>query len=276
MAKGYHHVTRDTRSQICAYKASGWSLRRMAKQLGYSVATISREIERNRGKKGYRLNQADNRATERRHAASTRPHKMTASLIGKIKEKIEIDWSPEQISGRLGKEGIFISHQSIYSFLRVERKAGNFYTKHLRHHGKKYNKKSACKAGRGCIPGRIDISERPKIVELKSRIGDWEGDTIIGAKNQGVVLSMVDRCSKFTLLKSIRTKHASLTLEAMIEKMGTLPHLIHTITFDNGKEFARHKELSEMLYVDCYFARPYHSWERGLRTYQWTCTSVST
>jgi len=100
MAKGYHHVTRDTRSQIYAYKASGWSLRSMAKQLGYSVATISREIGLNSGKKGYRINQADSRATERRHAASTRPHKMTATLVEKIKEKIELDWSPEQISGR--------------------------------------------------------------------------------------------------------------------------------------------------------------------------------
>jgi len=179
MAKGYHHVTRDTRSQICAHKTSGWSLRRIAKQLGYSGATIGREIGRNRGKRGYRFNQADSRATERRHAASARPHKMTVTLVGKIKEKVEMDWSPEQISGRFKKEGIYISHQSIYTFLKAERKAGRFSIKHLRHHGKKYNRRSACKAGRGCIPGRIDISERSKIVDLKSRIGDWEGDTII-------------------------------------------------------------------------------------------------
>ena len=109
MAKGYHHVTRDIRSQICAYKASGWSMRRMAKQLGFDVSSISREIKRNSGKRGYRLNQADIRAIERRKAASTRAYKMSAALIMRIQEKIKIDWSPEQISGRLKKEGFFIS-----------------------------------------------------------------------------------------------------------------------------------------------------------------------
>ena len=263
MAKGYHHVTRDTRSQICAYKASGWSMRRMAKQLGFDISSISREIKRNSGKRGYRLNQADIRAIERRKAASTRAYKMSTALIMRIQEKIKIDWSPEQISGRFKKEGFSISHESIYRMILADKKAGGELYKHLRHHGK-YHKRSSGKAGRGCIPGRVDISERPKIVECKSRIGDWEGDTIIGARNQGTILSLVDRCSKFTQLKSLERKTSSLVFKATVEKMRLLPHPVHTMTFDNGKEFAQHGNIAMALNTLCYFATPYHAWERGL------------
>ena len=263
MAKGYHHVTRDTRSQICAYKASGWSMRRMAKQLGFDISSISREIKRNSGKRGYRLNQADIRAIERRKAASTRAYKMSTALIMRIQEKIKIDWSPEQISGRFKKEGISISHESIYRMIWADKKAGGELYKHLRHRGK-YHKRSSGKAGRGCIPGRVDISERPKIVERKARIGDWEGDTIIGARNQGTILSLVDRCSKFTQLKSLERKTSSLVFKATVEKMRLLPHPIHTMTFDNGKEFAQHGNIAMALNTLCYFATPYHAWERGL------------
>ncbi len=263
MAKGYHHVTRDIRSQICAYKASGWSMRRMAKQLGFDVSSISREIKRNSGKRGYRLNQADIRAIERRKAASTRAYKMNTALIMRIQEKIKIDWSPEQISGRLKKEGFFISHESIYRMIWADKKTGGDLYKHLRHRGK-YHKRSSGKAGRGCIPGRVDISERPKIVERKARIGDWEGDTIIGARNQGTILSLVDRCSKFTQLKSLERKTSSLVFKATVEKMRLLPHRVHTMTFDNGKEFAQHGNIAMALNTLCYFATPYHAWERGL------------
>jgi len=263
MAKGYHHVTRDIRSQIYAYKASGWSMQRMAKKLGVHVSTISREIERNSGKRGYRLNQADSKAVERRSTASMKPHKMTPGMVAKIEEKIKLDWSPEQISGRFKKEGIFISHESIYTMIWADKKSGGELYKHLRHRGK-YHKRSSGKAGRGCIPGRVDISERPKIVERKSRIGDWEGDTIIGAKNQGTILSLVDRCSKFTQLKSIERKNSTLVFKATVEKMSALPHPVHTITFDNGKEFAQHGNIAIALNALCYFATPYHAWERGL------------
>ena len=264
MAKSYHHVTRDIRCQIKALKASGCSLCFIAKQLGFHVSTISREIQRNKGKKGYRINQADRKAKERRSVASQAAKKMTPLLIKRIKAALEKKWSPEQIMIRFKLGGIFINYESIYKFIWADKRAGGTLYKHLRHHGKRYNKRSSGKAGRGCIPGRIDISERPKIVESKSRIGDWEGDTIIGAKQQGALLSVVDRKSKFTFLKSIGYKKSALVLQAMIEKMGSLPHPIHTITFDNGKEFAQHKEISEALKATCYFATPYHSWERGL------------
>lgn len=145
----------------------------------------------------------------------------------------------------------------------ADKKSGGDLYKHLRHRGK-YHKRSSGKAARGCIPGRVDISERSKIVERKSRIGDWEGDTIIGAKNQGAILSLVDRCSKFTQLKSIERKNSSLVFKATVEKMSELPHPVHTITFVNGKEFAQHGNIAIALNVLCYFTTPYHAWERGL------------
>lgn len=147
--------------------------------------------------------------------------------------------------------------------IRKDKEAGGELYKHLRHRGKHYKKRlNGKKAGRGCIPGRIDISERPEIVEKKIRIGDWESDTIIGAKNQGVILSSVDRHSKFVLLRKLRRKHAVGVLEAFDTMMKGL--LVHTITFDNGKEFAGHEKIASMLSASCYFARRYHSWERGL------------
>jgi len=169
---------------------------------------------------------------------------MTAALVAKIQEAIGAKWSPEQIGIRLKEKGIFISHETIYKMIWADKRAGGILYKYLRHHGKRYNKRSSGKAGRGCIPGRIDISERPKIVEEKSRIGDWEGDTIIGAKHQGAIVSYVDRHSKFTLLKKIDRKEVALVLAATLEKTKGLPHKVETINFDNGKEFARHQEIS--------------------------------
>jgi len=189
---------------------------------------------------------------------------MKADLVAEIKEMMLAKWSPQQIVDRLKIKGVFISHETIYKMVWADKRAGGILYKHLRDHGKRYNKRSSGKAGRGCIPGRVDISERPQIVESKSRIGDWEGDTIIGAKHQGAIVSYVDRNSKFTLLKKIERKEAGWVVAATIEKMKDLPHKVETITFDNGKEFARHKEISIVLNAFCYFAKPYHSWERGL------------
>ncbi len=118
---------------------------------------------------------------------------------------------------------------------------------HLRHNGKKYNKRSSGKAGRGCIPNRVDIDERPPVVEDKARIGDWEGDTIIGSNHRGAIVSYVDRCSKFTLLKMLENRTAELVTQATIDKLGqgTLPVL--TITYDNGKEFSEHSKIASEL-----------------------------
>jgi IS30 family transposase len=257
-------VTRDIRCQIYALKSTGSSLRKIARIVGKDVSTISREISRNTGGRGYRFTQADSKAIERRSEASKVPKKLTVDLEKSIRSGLLKDWSPEQISGRLALEDELISYETIYRYVWKDKREGGLLYKHLRHRGKRYNKRGSGKAGRGCIPDRIAIKERPLVVEEKSRIGDWEGDTIIGAKHKGAIVSYVDRHSKYTLLKKVRRKTAEAVTQATVEKMAHLPHSVLTITYDNGKEFSDHKVIAKALNTTCYFATPYHSWERGL------------
>ena len=265
MQKSYHHVTRDIRSQLYALKATGTSLHKIATIVERDVSTISREIKRNTGGRGYRFKQADEMAAERRENASRTPKKLTPTLVAIIEEKILEDWSPDQISGRLKDDDIAsISHEAIYQHIWEDKRTGGILYKHLRHKGKKYNKRSAGTAGRGCIPNRVDITERPQIVEEKARIGDWEGDTVISAVSKTALLTVVDRHSKFTRMKKLGRKTAKNVRSAMKKVMCSLPYPIHTVTYDNGMEFADHQGIATDLNAYCYFAAPYHSWERGL------------
>ena len=158
----------------------------------------------------------------------------------------------------------------IYQHVRVDRRAGGtlylylYLYLHLRRRGKKPNWRGGRHAGRGHIPGRVDIAERPSVVEEKSRIGDWELDTIVGARHRGALVSSVERGSKFTFLERIHGKTASAVTEAVTRRMGPIRDRVHTCTADNGKEFAGHREISAALGAGFYFATPYHSWERGL------------
>lgn len=264
MPKHYNHLARDQRCQIYTLNTMGMSQRQIALQLNISQPTISRELKRNQGNRGYRFQQADILATERRHAASSRPTCMTPENLKIIETKLQEEWSPDQISGRLKLSGVYVSHESIYRYVWEDKKQGGALYKHLRHGGKKYNRRSSGKAGRGCIPNRVDIKERPPIVEKKSRIGDWEGDTIIGAEHKGAILTLVDRKSKYTIMEKLKAKTAKEVLAAIKRRFSELPYKVHTITFDNGKEFSAHERIAKTLNAKCYFATPYHSWERGL------------
>lgn len=269
----YRHLTRDERSQIYALLSNGCSQEEIASQLNRDSATISRELKRNTGGRGYRVKQAQEKADERRSLASTTPNKMKGELLELIEEKLLLDWSPEQISGWLSASDILISHESIYLHVwKNKRQGGTLYT-HLRHAGKKYNKRGSGKAGRGCIPNRVDIEQRPAVVERKERLGDWEGDTVIGAKHKGAILTVVDRKSKFSLFVNLKGKTSEAVNRAIVARFNRLldeyqrfelGQIARTITFDNGKEFSAHEAISEALGADCYFAKPYHSWERGL------------
>jgi IS30 family transposase len=114
------------------------------------------------------------------------------------------------------------------------------------------------------IPNRVDVTDRPAIVETKSRIGDFEGDTIIGANHKGAILSHVDRMSKFTKLVLLPSKESAIVVSACEKALLPIAQFIHTITYDNGKEFAQHADIAKLLDAKCYFTTPYHSWERGL------------
>lgn len=264
MAKGYHHLTQEQRCQIYTLNTMGLSQAAIARQLSITPSTLSRELKRNKGKQCYRYKQAHTFATERRYQASTQVRRMTPKLIARIEKALQKQWSPEQISGRFKTEGILISHESIYLHVWADKQRGGLLYKHLRHAGKKYTKRSSGKAGRGHIPHRIDIKDRPAIVETKSRRGDWEGDLIIGGEHKGALLTHVDRKSKFTKIAKLPNKTAKAVLVGIKKSLSPLAQFVLSITYDNGMEFAGHLDISKMLQSQCFFATPYHSWERGL------------
>lgn len=264
MLKSYHHLTYAQRCQICVLKDRGDSQRTIAKVLNIHHSTISREIKRNSGQRGYRYKQAHEKSRERKLKNPAPNQKMTFQLIGIIDRKLKVQWSPVQISGWLRRQGQGVSHETIYKHVWKDKHQGGILYKELRHHGKKYNKRSKGIAGRGCIPGRIDIDERPSIVEEKTRVGDWELDTIIGAGQSGAIVSMVERTSKLTKLVKIPHKTAENVEQALLDRLMPVKGFVHTLTADNGKEFSNHQRISLELEAGFYFAKPYHSWERGL------------
>lgn len=266
MPKGYHHLTRDQRCQFYVLKTRGDSISEIALTLGVHRSTLYRELARNTGQRGYRFQQAQEMASKRAECSSRNSLKMTSELTNLIEAKLRLQWSPEQISGWLKREqgDESVSHETIYQYVWEDKLGGGNLYKELRHHGKKYNKRGSGKAGRGCIPGRIDIAERPAVVDEKSRIGDWEIDTIIGKGHRGAVVTMVERHSKLTLLAQVSRKTAQEVEEALTSKLGEIADCVLTITADNGKEFANHELVSATLGATMYFAHPYCSWERGL------------
>lgn len=265
--KARSHLTRDERCQIHALLQVGMSLRRIATSIQVHHSTVVRELQRNTGLRGYRPKQASELAIERRHTASHTARRLCGNTISLITEMLTANKaSPVQISGRLKKtHNIHISAESIYRFIKEDRKTGGILYKSLRRRHKKYNRRLGKKAGRGCIPGRIDISERPKEVENKTRVGDIELDTIVGVKHRGAIVSMVDRASKYVWLRLVSAGTAQHVKDAILEALGSLKSgTICTLTSDNGKEFSAHKEITSVLGATVYFATPYHSWERGL------------
>ena len=191
---------------------------------------------------------------------------MKGRTLFNIQEKLKKQWSPEQISGWLKnrKNVKNISHETIYKYIWLEKRMEGSLHKELRHGGKKYNKRSKGRRSRGQFPNRVDISERPQIVEEKVRLGDWEVDTIVGHEQSGAVVSMVDRASKLTKLAKASQKTAVEVKEALVQNLRPVKAHVLTLTSDNGKEFACYGEVSKILGAGFYFSKPYHAWERGL------------
>ena len=263
----YHHLTQIQRSQIQVLKSMQCSQKQMAKIIGIHPSTVCRELKRNKSLRGYRYKQAHHLALTRRIEASSSPTKMTTPVVTYIEEKLtEEQWSPEQISGVLKANSHGVSHTWIYRHIWEDRSKGGTLWRYLRHRGKKYNYKRGKLSGRGCIPGRVDIANRPSVVEQKKRIGDWEADTIVGAGHKGAIVSLVDRRSKYTHLVLLPNRQSNNVREAicraLTQRIDGLA--VHTITYDNGKEFSQHQAITAATGGQGYFATPYHSWERGL------------
>jgi transposase, IS30 family len=261
--KDYNQLTQGLRYQIAILKKAGKNQKDIARLVNVSPSTICRELQRNTGKRGYRPKQAQRKAETRRKLA-VKPLKMTLAVIDLIEAKLGINWSPEQVSGWMKQEqGIAISHERIYQHIWTDKSDGGTLYQHLRHSGKK-RKQYGSKDKRGQIRNRVSIDDRPLIVSEKTRLGDWEIDTVIGKNHQGALVTIVDRVSKLTLIKKVASKHADIVAEATITLLRPYLDKTLTITADNGKEFAGHEKIKAALGADVYFAHPYSSWERGL------------
>ena len=252
------------RCQIYALKKTGISQTAIAKIIGVSQPTISRELKRNTGLKGYRHQQAQ-RLSDQRRKSTIIAFKMTPSRIQCIEEKLLEKWSPEQISGWLLKEkGDALSHETIYRHIWKDKEnKGNLYL-HLRRKSKPYQNRAKKKAGRGFIKNRIGIEERPVVVDKKTRLGDWEIDLVIGKGHSGALVTIVERLTSYTVSTRINDKSAKTVTAATIALLLPFKEQVKTITADNGKEFAYHEEITKALSATVYFADPYCSWQRGL------------
>jgi transposase, IS30 family len=262
--KKFRRINNEDRCQIYALNKQGSSQQSIADMLGVSQSAVSRELARNRGKRGYRFKQAEAKA-QARQAVRSKPRKLTAGLRRRIISKLQTQrWSPEQISGWLGEQGISISHERIYQIIWQDKREGGDLWQSLRRRGKRYNKRMGKTAGRGLIPNRIDISERPAIVDRKTRVGDWEGDTVVSAGHKGGILTLVERKTKLTIMAKLPRATSVATSKAAVRRLRPIDDFVHTITFDNGKEFAAHQDIAVALDTKIFFATPYHAWERGL------------
>lgn len=261
--KKYTRINQENRFEIYELKLAGLSVKKIAGTIRKHASTISRELKRNIGQRGYRPDQANAKA-EARKKTSKKFIKMTSKLVEKIEAMLRLDWSPEQISGVLKKEGINISHERIYQHIWADKKAGGILYKHLRHGRKKRYRKRGAKEKRGHIKNKVSIHDRPKIVDNKGRIGDWEIDLIVGQKHKNFIITVVERVSKYTLTTMSEYKNSSSILRAVVKLLSPLKAVVFTITSDNGKEFADHEDIAKALQAKFFFADAYASWQRGL------------
>jgi IS30 family transposase len=261
--KGYSQLTQEQRYQIYVCKKVGWTQKEIALEVGVHASTVSRELRRNTGGRGYRPRQAHAWAIARQQQRARCP-RLSAECWSIVEEQLRDQWSPQQIARRLEAECcISVSHESIYQHIYTDKRQGGTLHQSLRCQKKRRKRYGSGRQRRGQIPGRRCISERPAAVEQRQSIGDWEGDTIVGKGHQQAIVSLVERRSRFTLLRKVERATSDAVESAIVAELK--PHMakVRTVTLDNGKEFAKHRGISQALQADVYFAHPYSSWERG-------------
>lgn len=256
------HLTLTERDILYRMKRAGKSFAEIAEALGRDRSTIYREVNRNTGACGYRSQQAQRLAEERREACR-QPAKMSnPELKQYVTSGLKKKWSPEQIAGRIRKDlprkkQCRVCYQTIYNWLEAD---GEEHREHLR---RGYRRNTPEK--RGQLKDCVSIAGRPKVVDSKRRFGDWEGDTIVSPGRRSGLATVVERKSKYLRVRKTKSLKSADTMRAIHCGLKDLPEeLLQTMTLDNGKEFAEHHRLTDKLGTDVYFARPYASWQRGL------------
>lgn len=258
----YSQLTEKQRYQIYGLKQAGKFQGEIAREIGVDRTTVCRELRRNAGEDGYAPLEAQERAMERR-GEPRRPSRLTAAMADEIKAAVMTgQWSPEQIAGRRRLEG-----KPTVGKTRIYRMIWETFDSKLQacmRHGRKKRKAYGKAERRGSIPGRVGIEHRPPIVEERSRLGDWEGDTVVGCQEKGAIVTLTERKSRFLVAATTRDKQACNVGGALLAALEPHKDRVHTLTLDNGREFAEHAFFASVLEAKVYFARPYHSWERGL------------
>lgn len=261
------HLTLDQRYEIQHQKELGKTQTEIAVFIGKDKSVVSRELKRNGNSLGRYKARYACQVCEIRKERLKRPRKLTADMEKEIRNCLTQDqWSPEQIQGRFKKEGrTMVSHERIYQLIRKDKQDGGELYKHTRHR-LKHRKRPV--GGKIVIKDKVSIDDRPAIINDKTRFGDWEIDTIVGEGNKGAIVTIVERQTGFLFMKKLPQGKASKGLaKAVIELLMPYKHAVHSITSDNGTEFAEHKLIAKKINADFYFAHPYSSWERGLNEY---------
>lgn len=257
----YKLLTREQRYTIELERKEGTSVSEISQKIGVHRSTVYRELKRNSILSDqYYYEEAEALSHQRRPRSWFKSHDWD-----EVESLLREDFSPEQVRGTLLKKGKDSpSVETIYQHIQIDKERGGTLYQHLRHHPKPYRKRGAQKDKRGQIKERIDISDRPEIVKEKTRLGDWEADTIIGSPGGKVLVTLVERLSRYTLVALAENKTAEAVNATIYKLLKEYQDKVHTITYDNGKEFAHHYLINERLNAQSYFATPYHSWERGL------------
>lgn len=260
--RGYTQLTREQRYQIHAMNVLGHTQTEMAEAIGVHKSTVSRELKRNVGRWDYRPGQAHGLALARRRAKGR--VRIGVCTWNRVEALLRLEWSPEQITGRLWQEtGTRVSHEWIYRYVYADKCAGGELYRRLRCQ-KVHRKRYGHHDRRGRVPHRVGIEARPAAAAKRSRLGDWEGDTVVGRRHSGgALLTLVDRKSRYTLISRLQDKTAPRVKRATVRLLRPHPGKRHTLTYDNGMEFTEHTEVAKALKLKTYFARPHAAWQRG-------------
>lgn len=260
----YHQLTSGERFMLSALRKQGYTQAHIARQLGRHPSTIGREVRRNARKDGgYRPAVADDFARWRR-SRSRRNRQFGEDAWCVIRGLLRERWSPEQISGRLKLLGILsISHETIYRYIWEDRRRGGRLSRHLRGGRKRRRKRYGAYDSRGRLAGKRSISERPPGAQNRSRLGHFEGDTVLGSSDKHCILTLVDRRSGYLMIGKLEARTVQATNRSAIALLRCAPRPVRTLTVDNGTEFHGHRVIEDATGTRFYFAAPYHSWERG-------------
>lgn len=267
----YRHLTRDERNVIYRMRFLDHSDAEIARCLGCHRSTIGREYKRNTDGEGrYDPGNAQTWANVRRRAHLRRPKTGDPRLMAYVDDRLRQRWSPEQIAGRLAAhpptdlQGRSISHTTIYRSIWSDPARVQEFRPFLRIASKPRRKPYGKPSRQGQILGKRSIEERPKEIDARTRLGDWEGDTVIGKGHRGVLVTCVDRASRYTIARQVEACASEPVAAQLQQTIRRLPaEKRRSLTLDNGREFARPLDLEQKLRLPIYFAHPYHSWERG-------------